>query len=214
MFSVIFDMDGTLLDTQQICIPAWEFAGKNQGVSGMGAHVPNCCGMNRAGWSEYIRKNFPTIDVDRFNREFRAYIVENIEVKYKSGAVELLDFLKKNNIKIGLASGSSEESVMHHLKEVDALKYFDVIVPGTSVEKCKPEPDIFLLTAEKMGVSPESCFVFEDSANGIISAYRAGMKCIGVPDIAPFSDDIKKLMFAEIESLDKAIEIFKMQLDT
>lgn len=214
MFSVIFDMDGTLLDTQRIGISAWEYAGRNQGVSGMGAHLPNVCGMNKAGWSEYIRNNFPTIDVDRFNSEFRTYIVENIEVKYKSGAVELLEFLKKNNVKIGLASGSSEESVMHHLKEVDALKYFDALVPGTSVEKGKPEPDIFLFAAEKMGVSPESCFVFEDSANGIISAYRAGMKCIGVPDIAPFSQEIKNLMFAELKTLDEAIDIFKMQFDT
>ena len=209
MFSVIFDMDGTLLDTQQICIPAWEYAGKNQGVSGMGAHVPNVCGMNKVGWSAYITEHFPTIDVDRFNREIRAYVIENIDIKYKSGAVELLEFLKQNGIKIGLASGSSEESVNHHLKEVDALKYFDAIVPGTSVEKGKPEPDIFLLAAERMGVDPETCFVFEDSQNGIIAGYRAGMKCIGVPDIAAFNEETKKIMFAEIKNLAEAIELLK-----
>jgi len=209
MFSVIFDMDGTLLDTQQICIPAWEYAGKNQGVSGMGAHVPNVCGMNKVGWSAYITEHFPTIDVDRFNREIRAYVIENIDIKYKSGAVELLEFLKQNGIKMGLASGSSEESVNHHLKEVDAFKYFDAIVPGTSVEKGKPEPDIFLLAAERMGVDPETCFVFEDSQNGIIAGYRAGMKCIGVPDIAAFNEETKKIMFAEIKNLAEAIELLK-----
>lgn len=214
MFSVIFDMDGTLLDTQQICIPAWEYAGKKQGVSGMGAHVPDVCGMNEKGRDVYLAKNAPEINMEQFIRDYRAYIAENLIVRYKNGAVELLEYFKQKGIKIGLASGTSEKSVMHHLKEVDALKYFDVIVPGTSVEKGKPEPDIFLFAAEKMGVSPESCFVFEDSANGIISAYRAGMKCIGVPDIAPFSQEIKNLMFAELKTLDEAIDIFKMQFDT
>lgn len=213
MFSVIFDMDGTLLDTQKIAIPAWEYAGERQGVKGMGEHVAFVCGMNKAGWSAYIAEKFPTIDVDTFNKEHREYMVKNLKVEYKTGAVELLEFLKKNNVKIGLASGSSEESVNHHLKEVDAFKYFDAIVPGTRVKKGKPEPDIFLLAAEKLGVAPETCFVFEDSANGIISGYRAGMKCIGVPDIASFNEETKKMMFAELENLAEAIELLKPYIE-
>ena len=209
MLSVIFDMDGTLLDTQRIAIPAWDYAGKNQGIENMGRHVPFVCGMNEKGRDDYLAKNAPEINMEQFIREYRAYITENLVVKYKTGAVQLLEFLKQKGIKIGLASGTSEKSVMHHLKEVDALKYFDAIVTGTSVEKGKPEPDIFLLTAEKMGVSPENCFVFEDSPNGILSAFRAGMKCIGVPDIVSFSDDTKKLLFKELKTLDEAIEILK-----
>ena len=80
---------------------------------------------------------------------------------------------------------------------------------GHDVQNGKPAPDIFLLAAEKLGVAPESCFVFEDSANGIRAGHSAGMKCIGVPDIVPFSDDIKKLMLAELGSLSEAIELLK-----
>lgn len=209
MFSVIFDMDGTLLDTQKICIPAWEYAGEKQGIKNMGKCIYEVCGMNEIGWSKYITDRFPSIDLPTFKQDQRSYIIENGKVVFKQGAHELLKFLKANNIKTALASGSSRASIEHHLKEVQATDCFDVTVGGHDVQNGKPAPDIFLLAAERLGVTPQSCFVFEDSANGIRAGYRAGMKCIGVPDIVPFSDDVKKLMFAELSSLIEAIELLK-----
>ena len=75
----------------------------------------------------------------------------------------------------------------------------------------KPSPDIFLLAAEKIGAKPSDCFVFEDSINGIIAGHNAGMKCIGVPDIAPFPEKIKEMM-TELKTLSEAIEILKKYL--
>lgn len=209
MFSVIFDMDGTLLDTQKICIPAWEWAGENQGIKGLGKAIPYVCGMNREGWSAYLREHYPTLDVDRFNKEIRGYVEDNLVVRFRRGGRELLTYLKQRGIKVGLASGSSRKSVDHHLKEVGISDYFDATVAGDEVTKGKPAPDIFLITAEKMGVLPQDCYVFEDSVNGVKAAIAAGMKCIGFPDIATFPDDIKKLLADEINSLDGAIEIFE-----
>ena len=209
MFSVIFDMDGTLLDTQQICIPAWEFAGNKQGIKGLGDHIYNVCGMNENGWSNYLIGNFPTLNLESFKADARKYILDNGKVTFKKGALSLLNFLKENNIKMALASGSSRGSIDHHLKEVNAESYFDAIAGSHDVENGKPAPDVFLLAAKRLGVNPEDCFVFEDSANGILAGHRAGMKCIGVPDIKPFDSDTKKLLFAELKSLDEAIEIFK-----
>lgn len=209
MFSVIFDMDGTLLDTQRICFPAWEYAGLLQGICGMGSYLKNVCGMNNYGSDKYLNDNFPELDVKKFKDDARQYIQENGIVTFKEGAKELIDFLKVNNIKIGLASGTSRPSVEHHLKEVGIEGVFDALVCGTEVENGKPAPDIFIKTAKDMGVNAENCFVFEDSPNGIIAAYEAGMKCIGVPDIIEFTDDTKSLMFAELKTLSEAIEIFK-----
>jgi len=111
-----------------------------------------------------------------------------------------------------LASGSSRRSVEHHLGELDAMKYFDAILAGSDVKHGKPAPDIFLETAKRLGAEPKDCFVFEDSSNGIKAAVAAGMKCIGVPDMVEFSDEIKQTLFAEITSLDKAIDILKEYL--
>lgn len=209
MFSVIFDMDGTLLDTQRICIPAWDYAGSLQGFKGVGESVSKVCGMNEIGWTRYLEGHFPKLDTVSFKKEMREYIIKNGVVKYKEGAPELLEFLKKNNIKMAIASGSSKESIKHHLKEVGAEKYFSVLVGGKDVENGKPAPDIFLKVADLLGEAPQNCFVFEDSSNGIRAGYAAGMKCIGIPDIAPFSEEIKRLMFAEIRTLSEAIDIFK-----
>ena len=209
MFSVIFDMDGTLLDTQQICIPAWEYAGKAQGISGVGEHLYNVCGMNEAGCTSYLEAHFPTLNITEFKRDVRSYIAENGVVRLKKGALELLDFLKSKNIKMAIASGSSTASITHHLNEVGVFDYFGAFAGSHDVVNGKPAPDVFLLAAERIGAEPEDCYIFEDSANGIIAGQSAGMKCIGVPDIRAFDDDIKELMFAELKSLDEAIELLK-----
>lgn len=209
MVSVIFDMDGTLLDTQRICIPAWEYAGRLQGIKGMGKCVPDVCGMNRNGSTYYLKTNFPALDIDLFRKNERKYIEDNLEVKFKAGAEKLIAYLKGNGIKFALASGTSRPSVEHHLNKLGILDIFDAIVCGGEVENGKPAPDIFLHTAGLMGAKPEECFVFEDSVNGIEAGYSAGMKCIGIPDIASFDSEIKKKLFAELSSLDEAIDILR-----
>lgn len=212
MFSVIFDMDGTLLDTQRIYIPAWEYAGNKQGIANMGKHICNVCGMNETGWTSYLKDNFPELDIASFKNDVIHYISENGTVCFKKGAEELLDFLKDNGIKTAIASGSSTASIMHHLEELDALGYFDAIAGGTDVENSKPAPDVFLKAASLLDANPEECFVLEDSANGILAGSAAGMKCIGIPDIVQFQDELKKLMFAEVTDLSETIPIFKKYL--
>ncbi len=212
MFSVIFDMDGTMLDTQRIVISAWEYAGRNQGIKGVGNAVKNVCGMNQAGWSRYLKENYPKLEMKKFIAEMRQYIIDNLVVKFMPGAEELLKFLKKNGVKIAIASGSSRASVMHHLNEVSATDYFDAIVGGDEITNGKPAPDIFLLAAERLGVSPKACFVFEDSVSGIKSCNNAGMKSIGIPDISDISEDINALLFARLSRLDEAIPILEKLL--
>lgn len=209
MFSVIFDMDGTLLDTQRICIPAWEQAGRLQGIEGVGDHIANVCGMNEAGWTAYLAQHFESLDVDAFKLAAHDYIVANREVRFKAGAAELLAFLKGLGVKMAVASGTDLKVVRYNFEQLGALHLFDAVIGGEEVANGKPAPDIFLLAAERLGAAPQSCFVFEDSANGVLAAHRAGMRCVGVPDIVPFDDDTKRLLYAELTRLDEAIEIFK-----
>lgn len=207
MFSVIFDMDGTLLDTQRICIPAWEYAGNKQSIKNMGNCIYDVCGMNEIGWTNYLIHNYPTIDVETFKKDVRSFILEKGDVRFKDGAAKLIEFLKRNKIKLALASSSSRGSIDHHLKAVGAEGVFDVIICGHDVKNGKPAPDIFLLAAKELGVPPDTCFVFEDSANGINAGYRAGMKCIGIPDVIDFDDQTKELLFAHLSNLSQAIPL-------
>lgn len=207
MFGVIFDMDGTLLDTQRVFIPAFEYAASVQGITLEENCLFDVCGMNDAGRQEYMKKRYSGIDVIRFDKDIFEYADKHRVVRFKTGAKKLLEFLRTNSIRMAVASGSYTDDVIKNLTEIDALKYFDVIVGGDQVENCKPSPDIYLLAAKKLGVSSENCFAFEDSANGIKSAAKAKMKCFGIADVAPFDDDTKKIMYKELCSLDEAIEV-------
>ena len=209
MLSVIFDMDGTLLDTQSISVPAWKYAGERNNCKEVADHVSYVCGMNVEGVKKYISEHFPDLDWTAFRSDVLSYIDENLVVKYKPGIKELLDFLKESGVKIGLASGSDKSKVMEFLNSVGATEYFTAIIGGDEIEKGKPDPEIFLKTAALMGVNPCDVFVFEDAKNGIIAGHNAGMKVIGIPDFAPFDDEAKSFLFKELNSADKAIDILK-----
>ena len=209
MFSVIFDMDGTLLNTQSIYVPAWDYAGGLQGIDNLGRHTAVVCGMNDAGWMAYLNKNFPSLDMDIFIKDVVKYVDENLVVKFMPGAEKLLKLLRQKGVKMALASGSSLDKVMQNLEAVGANDFFDILVGGEEVANGKPAPDIFLLAAKRLGVNPNDCYVLEDSPNGIKSAVAAGMKCIGIPDVAVFDDNVKNMLTAEFEDLNGAAEFFE-----
>lgn len=212
MFSVIFDMDGTLFDTQRICIPAWDWAGERQGFKNVGEHIPAVCGQNEAGWTKHLKDNFPTMDVPRFAADTKDYVAKNLVLKYMPGAEQLVKFLKSKGVKLAIASGSSRDIINHHLNKVGAKDFFDVAVGGPDAKRGKPAPDIFLLAAQKLGANPKDCYVLEDSANGIKAAAAAGMMPIGIPDIVAFNDEIKALETAEFPTMLEATEYFKKLL--
>lgn len=207
MIGVIFDMDGTLLDTQRIYIDAWNIVGNEFGIANMGRLMPDVCGMSEHNWKAYLRNRFPTLDIEPFHTKVKDYIAAYGEVRFKAGAEQLLDFLKEKNIKIAIASGSGRELIEYCMNKLGALERFDVVVGGGDVKNGKPAPDIFLLAAEKLGIAPEDCFVMEDSKNGLLAAHRAGIRAIGIPDIVSFDEETKEIMFAELETLADAIEL-------
>lgn len=212
MFSVIFDMDGTLTDTQSVCIRAWDYAGELQGFKNTGESIKYVCGMNKEGWEAYLADHYEGIDLPAFDKAMRQYIIDSGVPELKKGARELLEFLKKNGVRMAVASGSARYEIDWKLGETGIIDYFEVYVGGDEVERCKPAPDGYLLAAERLGVKPEDCFVFEDASLGIEAGHAAGMKCFGIYDVVPFSGKAKELMFKELDSLDEAIPILEKYL--
>ena len=212
MFSVIFDMDGTLTDTQSVCMRAWDYAGELQGYKNAGESIKHVLGMNQDGWEAYLAENYKGIDLLAFDKAMRQYIIDNGKPVLKKGAIELLNFLKKHGVKMAVASGSAKYEIDWKLGETDIIDYFDAFAGGDDVEHCKPAPDVYLLAAKRLGVKPEDCFVVEDASLGIKSGYAAGMKCIGIADVAPFTDEAKEIMLKELNSLDEAIPLFESYL--
>lgn len=94
------------------------------------------------------------------------------------GVTRFLDELKTKNIRIAL--GSASKNAVLTLEKVNLLNYFEVIIDGTKTTRSKPDPQVFQLGAQGLGIAPENCIVFEDAAKGVTAARSAGMYAIGV----------------------------------
>ena len=127
----------------------------------------------------------------------------------KKGLFELLDYIRENGIKCAVATSTRRESAEKTLHTIGAWEYLDNVVYGDSVEHGKPEPDIFLAAADRIGVPPQECIVIEDSINGIKAGHAAGMKVVHVPDTIQIDDTIRALTYCVCEHLGEVPDVIE-----
>ena len=211
MKAVVFDMDGVLFDTESVCMKAWDYAGEVMGVGKAGYMVLKTLGMNADKAVEIIRTEFGAgFDAVKFKQIGKNYSYDYFNtygVPEKPGLYEILDYLKNKGYKIALASSTSSQSVHHHLKEKDIEKYFDAVICGDMVEKSKREPDIYLKACAQLNENPDNCIAIEDSKNGILSAHRAGLQVIMVPDLWQGEAETDSFLLAKCKSLIEIMSI-------
>lgn len=196
--AVIFDMDGTIVDSMWV----WndidcEYLSKHN------IKVPQKLKdeISHLSFNEVANYFKDTFELPYSTDEIKSHWNEMAldtycnKVTLKPGARDFLDYLKANEIKIALATSNSFELLEACLKANDIYNYFDVITLTNEVSRGKDFPDVYLLTADKLGIAPENCMVFEDILPAINGAKLAGMKVVGVYDehSKEHHDDIKKL---------------------
>lgn len=211
MKAVIFDMDGVLFDTESVCMKAWDYAGELMGVGKAGYMVLKTLGMNADKAIEIIRDefgdDFDAVKFKQTGREYSYHYFNTYGVPEKPGLYEILDYLKNKGYKIALASSTNSQSVHHHLKEKDIEKYFAAVICGDMVEKSKPEPDIYLKACKELNENPADCVAIEDSKNGLLSAHRAGMQVIMVPDLWQGEAETDSFLMAKCEKLTEIMTV-------
>ena len=203
----IFDMDGTLVDTEKFFRDAWIETADKFGVERKPELAAAMSGSQRAVMPEILHRFHPTVDAEKYIEIVYARVDERRakELELKAGAVELLEYFRAKKIPMAVASSSRAAVVAQNLARVDIRKYFDVIIGGDEVTNGKPAPDIFLKAAEMLGVPAEDCYIFEDSFNGIRAAAAAKGAAVMVIDCVPPTDEIRALSSGVYESLNDAL---------
>lgn len=188
--AVVFDMDGVIFDSERAVLEGWLQIAERNGIKDLEQVFYRCIGVNAAATKEiflaHYGKDFP---YDTYRKESSAWFHANFDhgrLPMKPGVKELLQYLREQNYRIGLASSTRIALVTEEIKDAGLMPYFDHLTGGDMLKKSKPEPDIFLMACEQLGVAPAAAIAIEDSYNGIRAASRAGMFPIMVPDmIAP-----------------------------
>ncbi|MDV3428199.1 MAG: HAD family phosphatase [Bacillota bacterium] len=183
--AAIFDMDGTLIDSMGLWYKIdYEFLNK-RGIPLPKDLKENIEHLSFEETAKYFKNRFNLKDTeDEILKEWynMAYYEYSNCIVLKEGAYKFLSHLKENNIKLALATSNAEELTEAVLKKNKIYNFFDAFTYTSEVDKPKSCPDVYLLAAEKLNVSPENCLVFEDILSGIIGAKKAGMKAYGVYD--------------------------------
>ncbi len=115
----------------------------------------------------------------------------------------LLEMVKNKGYRIAMATSASAEDVEFNLHHAGIAPYFEIIVSEEMISQGKPAPDVYLKTAEKLGVEPQNCLVVEDSLNGVRSAYRANTNVVMIPDKIPPTKEIEPMCDYILNSLDE-----------
>lgn len=194
MKAVIFDLDGVLVSTDELHYKAWKRLADELGISNFNREDNvRQRGVSRMASLEVVlekgNKEYSEVEkielADRKNDYYKEMLKDLDDSAVLPGAFETLKMLRKNGIKTAVGSASKNAPLI--LERTGILPYIDKISCGLDVTKSKPDPEVFLVAAEKLELPPEDCLVVEDAAAGIEAAKKGGMKSLGV---GPFHQDL------------------------
>lgn len=211
--AVIFDCDGTLLDTENIYVSTWYSVCKEYGYELSEKLIKETRGKSGSVavklFYDYMGDDFPLEKINEKRAVLNEEIFYNTPVEkiLKPGVCRLFGWLEEQGIKISVASGRRYEVTSEHLKYAGLFERADIVIGRDLVKNNKPAPDMFVKAAELMGVSCEECLVVGDTISDYKAAQGAGMRMAYVPDMFPADEEIAKGTIAVLKQIDQVIEI-------
>lgn len=182
----IFDLDGVIVDTARYHYLAWKRLARGLGHDLTESENERLKGISRMTSLDIVLElagvnpgeaHKETL-AEKKNRWFNEYVQEMTPGDIFPGVKQLIAALRNAGLKVGLASSSKNAGTV--LRKLNIEHDFDAVVDGGMIRHAKPDPEIFLVAAEKLGVKPSECVVIEDATSGIEAAHAAGMKCVGI----------------------------------
>ena len=211
---VIFDLDGTLIDTEKYFRIFWKKAAEVNGYTMSDEQALALRSLGRpfapALLKEWFGEDFDYYALREARRTMMEAYLAEVGIERKKGAEEALKWLSQNGYVVALATATPGDRATEQLKEVGLYPYFAKIVSATQVEQGKPAPDVYLYAAKELGADPAECLAVEDSPNGVLSAAAAGMKVVMVPDQTQPDEMLREKLYACIESLTELPGVVKI----
>ena len=210
--AVLFDMDGTLIDTEKIYQDAWVSAIHDMGYEMQVEQYYELRSLGRPFAPALLKEWYGTdFDYDRVRKLRTGYFnawVDAHGIERKPGVIELVETLHKKGILTAIVTATDPERAERFLKMTGLSGYFDRVISATMVTEGKPSPQVYQYACRELGFQPAECAAVEDAPNGIRSAYRAGCKVIMVPDLTQPNAELKQMLDYCADSLNDLCDIF------
>ncbi len=199
-------MDGLLFNTELIYFACYKKAALEMGLDFTFELFAQCVGIPREEANKFMRQNFGpqtnTVQLERRTYQLvQDYLDRGAEVPLMPGAKEAVALFFHRGIKLGLCSSNIRKWADFYLEKTGLKPYFSVITTCEDVTQLKPNPEVYLRTAAKLGVTPTACLAFEDSVAGATAAIRAEMRTCMVPQIKQPDSFIRQHAFKIYHSL-------------
>ena len=198
-------MDGLLLDSERVIMQAWLSAAQEERLV---LSEPDFLQVVGCGAQESRQRLSELLggpgDFQRVRDRARAKLAAQPGVVFplKPGALRLLGLLRARGVPCAVASSTFVDEVRCRLAKVGVPDYFQALAGGDEVARSKPDPDVYLLAAERLAVAPLRCLAFEDSDHGARAAHRAGLRVVMVPDLKAREFDAA---YMQLSSLEEAV---------
>lgn len=209
--AVIFDLDGTLIDTERIYKEVWPKALRDMGIEMRMEHYYAMRSLGRPfaplKMKEWYGEDFDYNKARKIRKGyFEAYIAEH-GIDKKPGTIELLEYLHGKGIVTAIATATDIERATQYMTMAGINGYFDKVISATMVKEGKPSPDVYIYACQQLGLSPEECVAVEDAPNGIKSAFSAGCNVIMVPDQTGLTEELAPMLVACVDNLGEIREL-------
>lgn len=204
--AVIFDMDGTLFDTEMISRLAWLDVKEKYNLPVTEEFMLKLIGLTPANaqivYDAYMPKGWPQEEAFQHHEDYIAWYRQTYGIPTKGDLHKLLSYVKNKGYRLALATSARHDNMMYNLKSSDTLQYFETVLSAEMMEKGKPDPDIYLKTMQALQVEPQRCIIIEDSFNGVKAAHASGADVVMIPDLREPTPEISRLCDYQLESLE------------